>query len=142
MTRNNKLIRTTPMESLIITATSLTPSIRFEETGIMEIHGKSIPENSDDFWLPILNWFKAYVINPAEQTVVKLDIAYLNISSSKNVLHLLYQLNELTDRNFDARVEWYYHAADQDMLEVGKDYEHMVRVPFFFKIWEEEFQVV
>jgi hypothetical protein len=139
---NNKLIRTTPMESLIITATSLTPSIRFESTGSMEIHGKSIPENSDDFWSPILNWFKAYVNNPAEQTVVKLDIAYLNISSSKNVLHLLYQLNELTDRNFDARVEWYYHAADQDMLEVGKDYEHMVRVPFFFKIWEEEFQVV
>lgn len=129
------------MESLIITATSLTPSIRFENTGIMEIHGKSIPENSDDFWAPVLNWFKSYINTPAEQTVVKLDIAYLNISSSKNILHLLYQLNELSDRNFDARVEWYYHAADQDMLEVGKDYEHMVRVPFTFKIWEEEFQL-
>ncbi len=129
------------MESLIITATSLTPSIRFESTGIMEIHGKSIPENSDDFWAPVLNWFKSYINTPAEQTVVKLDIAYLNISSSKNILHLLYQLNELSDRNFDARVEWYYHAADQDMLEVGKDYEHMVRVPFTFKIWEEEFQL-
>ncbi len=107
----------------------------------MEIHGKSIPENSDDFWMPILNWFKEYINAPANQTIVKLDIAYLNISSSKNILHLLYQLNELTDRNIDARVEWFYHAADQDMLEVGKDYEHMVRVPFSFKIWEEEFQL-
>jgi hypothetical protein len=27
-------------------------------------------------------------------------------------------------------------------LEVGKDYEHMVKVPFSFKIWEEELQLV
>ena len=73
------------MESLIITATSLTPSIRFESNGNMEIHGKSIPENSDDFWMPILNWFKEYINTPANQTIVKLDIAYLNISSSKNM---------------------------------------------------------
>jgi len=37
------------METLSITATTLTPSIRFEPSGLMEIHGKSISENSDDF---------------------------------------------------------------------------------------------
>lgn len=130
------------METLSITATSLTPSIRFEQSGIMEIHGKSIPENSDEFWSPVIEWFKFYVNSPAEKTTFKLDIAYLNISSSKNILHLLYQLNELKDRGYKAEVEWYYHSADLDMLEVGKDYEHMVRVPFTFKIWEEELILV
>lgn len=130
------------MESLSITATSLTPSIHFDKSGVMEIHGKSIPENSDEFWAPIIEWFKNYVNNPAEKTIFKLDIAYLNISSSKNILHLLYHLNELNDRGFNSEVEWYYYMADRDMLEVGKDYEHMVRVPFTFKIWEEELQIV
>jgi len=130
------------MESLSIIATSLTPLIRFEETGIMEIQGKSIPENSDDFWSPVIDWFKNYVNEPAQETIFKVDIAYLNVSSSKNILHLLYQLNDLNERGFDAKVEWYYHAADQDMLEVGKDYAHMVRVPFSFKIWEEELNLV
>ena len=130
------------METLSITATSLTPSIRFEESGIVEIHGKSIPENSDEFWSPIIDWFKNYVNNPAEKTIFKIDIAYLNISSSKNVLHLLYQLNDLNNRGFSAEVEWYYHMADKDMLEVGKDYEHLVKLRFSFKIWEEELQLV
>jgi hypothetical protein len=130
------------METLSITATSLTPSIRFEQLGIMEIHGKSIPENSDEFWAPVIDWFKKYMNAPAEKTVFRVDIAYLNISSSKNILHLLYQLNDLKDRGLSAEVEWYYYLADRDMLEVGKDYEHMVRVPFTFKIWEEELQLV
>jgi hypothetical protein len=130
------------MESLSIFATSLTPLVRFEPTGLMEIHGKSIPENSDEFWSPIIDWFKKYINNPADKTIFKIDIAYLNISSSKNILHLLYQLNDLNERGFVAEVEWYYHSADIDMLEVGKDYEHMVKVPFTFKIWEEELQLV
>ena len=130
------------METLSITATSLTPSIRFEQLGIMEIHGKSIPENSDEFWAPVIDWFKKYMNAPAEKTIFRVDIAYLNISSSKNILHLLYQLNDLKDRGLSAEVEWYYYLADRDMLEVGKDYEHMVRVPFSFKIWEEELQLV
>jgi hypothetical protein len=130
------------MESLSIFATSLTPLVRFEPTGLMEIHGKSIPENSDEFWSPIIDWFKKYINNPADKTIFKIDIAYLNISSSKNILHLLYQLNDLNERGVVAEVEWYYHSADIDMLEVGKDYEHMVKVPFTFKIWEEELQLV
>jgi hypothetical protein len=45
---------------------------------------------------------------------------------------MLYRLNELKERGFDAVVYWSYHEVDIDMLEVGKDYEHMVKVPFVF----------
>ena len=60
------------METLSITATSLTPSIRFEQTGIMEIHGKSIPENSDEFWSPVIDWFKKYINAPADKQYLEL----------------------------------------------------------------------
>jgi hypothetical protein len=61
----------------------------------------------------------------------------LNTSSSKEVLHLLYRLNELKERGLEAEVLWSFNANDLDMQEVGKDYEHMVKVPFsFLKIQE------
>ncbi len=28
---------------------------------------------------------------------------------------------------------WYYEEYDEDMYEVGRDYEHMVSIPFIFK---------
>jgi len=125
------------MEDLRITATSTTPRIFFSRNGIMEIQGKSIPDAESNFWNLVSEWFQLYMFTPANKTTFKLQIDYLNISSSKEVLYLLYRLNELKERGLEAEVIWSYNANDIDMQEVGKDYEHMVKVPFsFFKIQE------
>ena len=125
------------MEDLRIIATSTTPRISFSNNGIMEIQGKSIPDADSNFWNIVSEWFRLYMFNPASKTIFKLQIDYLNISSSKEVLHLLYRLNELKDRGLEAEVLWSFNVNDVDMQEVGKDYEHMVKVPFsFLKIQE------
>jgi len=125
------------MEDLSITATSTTPRIFFSRNGIMEIQGKSIPDAESNFWNLVSEWFQLYMYTPATKTTFKLQIDYLNISSSNEVLYLLYRLNELKERGLEAEVIWSYNANDVDMQEVGKDYEHMVKVPFsFFKIQE------
>jgi hypothetical protein len=121
------------MEELHIKATSTTPEISFSKNGIMKIHGKSIPDSESDFWSKVSDWFHLYMFTPAKKTTFELQIDYLNTSSSKSVLHLLYRLNELKDRGLDAEVIWSYNANDYDMQEVGRDYEHMVKVPFSFK---------
>jgi hypothetical protein len=121
------------MEDLNITATSTTPKISFSKNGKMEIIGKAIPDSEENFWFKISSWFHLYMLTPARKTTFNLQIDYLNTSSSKEVLHLLYRLNELNDRGFEAQVVWFYNSNDYDMKEVGKDYEHMVKVPFLFK---------
>lgn len=122
------------MDALILNATPQTPLISFDrKSGLMEIKGRSIPDQPDEFWLPILSWFEAYIMNPAEKTVVGIDLEYFNISSSKRILFLLYKLNELVDMKKDVLVEWYYRESDEDMYEVGQDYAYMVKVPFIFK---------
>ncbi|NBR13688.1 MAG: DUF1987 domain-containing protein [Crocinitomicaceae bacterium] len=123
---------------LKVIATSETPEIHFSFSGKMEIIGKSVPENGNDFWEKAMNWFNDYLLNPANKTTFDLQIDYLNTSSSIYILQLLYRLNELSERGFKAEVIWGFHSNDFDMLEVGKDYEHMVKVPFtFYKIEEE-----
>jgi hypothetical protein len=122
------------MEELYIKATPQTPFIHFNGiSGVMEIKGRSIPDQPDEFWLPVLNWFETYLLNPNGSTVVKIDLEYFNISSSKRILFLLYKLNELAEVGNDVHVEWLYRETDEDMYEVGQDYAYMVKVPFIFK---------
>ncbi len=126
------------MENLLIEATSKTPWIHFDSlSGQMEIKGRSIPEEADDFWLPVLNWFESYIMHPHNNTIVKIDLEYFNITSSKRILFLLYKLNELVDSGMEATVEWLYRESDEDMYEVGQDYAYMVKVPFVFKEYSE-----
>ena len=122
------------MDILSINATAMTPLVSFDPvSGNMKIEGRSIPENADDFWMPVLNWFESYIISPSEKTIFSINLEYFNISSSKRILFLLYKLNELAENGCEVKVEWNYRKEDEDMFEVGQDYAYMVKVPFEFK---------
>ena len=126
------------MENFEFTASARTPQIDFNSTtGIMRIKGRCIPDAPDEFWLPVLNWFESYLLEPIENTVFRIDLEYFNISSSKRILFLLYKLNELVDSGRNVRVEWRYKDSDEDMFEVGQDYAYMVKVPFDFIEYKE-----
>ena len=126
------------MEVLSINATAHTPSVSFNHSiGKMEIEGRSIPDQPDDFWVPVLNWFESYLAQPSEKTTFKINLEYFNISSSKRILFLLYKLNELSERGLDVCVEWHYRHEDEDMYEVGQDYAYMVKVPFEFREYRD-----
>lgn len=121
------------MQPLRIQATLKTPEILFDPGNeIFEIRGKSIPDDAESFFTPILNWFEDYLVNPNESTNVVIDLEYFNISSSKRLLFLLYKLNELQLDNHNVRIKWMYNENDEDMFEVGQDYAFMVKVPFDF----------
>jgi hypothetical protein len=126
------------MDNLVLTATTQTPEINFDLlTGVMQIEGRCIPDAPDEFWMPVLNWFESYLSQPAKNTVVRIDLEYFNISSSKRILFLLYKLNELAEMGSDVCVQWRYKGSDEDMFEVGQDYAYMVKVPFEFIEYEE-----
>ena len=133
------------MDALRIQATTKTPEVLFDPSNkIFEIKGKSVPDDAESFYDRVLTWFDDYVSNPIESTVLKLDLEYFNISSSKRLLFLLYKLNELVGRGANVKVIWQYNELDEDMYEVGQDYAFMVKVPFEFvchKTEELEFAV-
>jgi len=126
------------MEALRIQSTVKTPEILFDPSNkVFEIKGKSIPDNAEEFYSDVLDWFDDYVANPIDDTVLKIDLEYFNISSSKRLLFLLYKLNEyklneLNDMNNGVKVQWLYNEMDEDMFEVGQDFAFMVKVPFDF----------
>jgi len=119
------------MESLSIEGTNKTPSVKLDpETGVIEIKGRSIPENSIEFYRPIVEWLDEYAKNPNKRTTVNVQLEYFNTSSSKCILDIFKKLESLKKARNEVMINWYYEEDDEDMLESGEDYESIIRVPF------------
>jgi len=119
------------MEPINIEGTPKTPTIRFdEEQGVLEIKGRSIPENSIEFYKPLVDWLEAYAGEPLKKTQVNIQLEYFNTSSSKCILDVFKKLEAIHKSKHDVVINWYYEEDDEDMLEAGEDYESIIRVPF------------
>jgi hypothetical protein len=54
-----------------------TPFIDFDsKTGVFELKGKSIPENSVAFYKPLLEWLDNYCASPNVSTVLNFQLDY------------------------------------------------------------------
>lgn len=119
------------MEKLILEGSAKTPSINFDgDNGVMELRGRSIPENSIDFYKPLNEWIESYGSSPKPNTVVDVKLEYFNTSSSKCILDLFKQLEKLNSMNTVVSVNWYFEEDDEDMEEAGEDYDAIIDLPF------------
>ncbi len=120
------------MESIAIEITPKTPLVKLtSKDGIMEFRGRSIPENSIEFYTPVFNWIDKYSLQPKEKTTVQIQLEYFNTSSSKCLLDIFKKLQSLhLSGKSEVTVNWYYEEDDEDMLEAGEDYQAIIKVPF------------
>lgn len=119
------------MEPIIVEGTPKTPAVKFDaEIGILEIKGRSIPENAIEFYRPLVDWLEAYAKSPFKRTQVNIQLEYFNTSSSKCILDIFKKLETLHKAKNEVIINWYYEEDDEDMLEAGEDYESIVKVPF------------
>jgi hypothetical protein len=119
------------MDTLSIEGTPKTPTVRFDgPKGIIEIKGRSIPENSIEFYKPLVDWLEAYSKEAKPQTQVNIQLEYFNTSSSKCILDVFKKLEAIQKVNQGVTVNWFYDEDDEDMLEAGQDYESIIRIPF------------
>ncbi len=115
---------------LTVAPTSNTPAIEFDSvSGVLTISGKSIAEDSQEFYRPLIEALTEYKKQPRLQTTVNLKLVYLNTSSSKSILDVL-RLIESLKENSEVIINWFYEKEDEDMLEVGEDYCEIVNLPF------------
>jgi hypothetical protein len=119
------------MEPIIIEGTPKTPTVEFNaEQGKVEIKGRSIPENSVEFYNPLIAWLEEYGNNAKEETQVNIQLEYFNTSSSKCILDVFKKLESLAKAGNNINVNWYYEEDDEDMLEAGEDYQSIIKLPF------------
>jgi hypothetical protein len=115
---------------LQLNATGKTPAILFDtQTGMFSITGRSLTENSYDFYNPLLEVIKEYKKQPQVETTINIQLFYFNTSSSKSILDILLEFESLK-ANSNIVINWHYEKEDQDMLEAGENYSILVDLPF------------
>ncbi len=120
------------MEKIYVEASSKTPSFLLDPfQGLIEIKGRSIPENVDKTYGPAVEWFDQYLKDPQEKTIVNFHFEYVNSSTTKVLMQLINKL--LIASKFKktlVELNWYY--SDDDILEYGEDFEDLSGLMFNF----------
>ncbi|MDW7690321.1 DUF1987 domain-containing protein [Flammeovirgaceae bacterium SG7u.111] len=120
------------MELLNLEGTEDTPSVLLDKGNeIFELSGRSLPEDAAEFYQPILDWLSKYSLEPNPKTQFVFKLEYFNTASSKLILDVLSQLEEIDGVD----ILWYYHEDDEDMEEAGEEFSELVEVDFEFKIY-------
>ena len=120
------------MEPISIEGTTKTPRVKFDsKQGILEIKGRSSPENSYQFYKPLVNWIQEYAMDPGEKTIVNIQLEYFNTGSSKCILEIFKKLEAIYKSNHEVLINWYYEE-DEGILEAGEDYKFITGMPFIF----------
>ena len=110
------------MENLKLEATKYTPEINLDTAGTISLVGKSYPENTFEFYAPMMKWLEEYFeTSAAETTVVNMEIIYFNSSSSK----LFFDFFDLLEENSDEHtieINWIYDEENESAEEAGEDF--------------------
>ena len=113
------------MENLYIEATTSSPIVDFDyTTHTLEINGESYPENTAEFYDPVLSWLEEYLEEIEDDPVtVNLDIPYFNSSSSKVLMDFFDLLDEAANEGKRISVNWIYDEEDDSTLEAGEEFQ-------------------
>jgi hypothetical protein len=120
------------MEIINLEGTEDTPKILLDKgNGIFEISGRSLPEDSAEFYQPVLDWIDTYKQDPNAETLFTFKLEYFNTASSKLILDVLSALEDIEGTT----IHWYFHEDDEDMEEAGEEFSELVDIPFDFKTY-------
>ena len=119
------------MENLMIEGTGKTPSIILEaEKGKLEFSGRSIPENSIEFYKPVVDWVEGYLETIPRRTTITIKLEYFNTSSSKSLFEIFKKFEHVFKSGNQVLVRWFYEQEDEDMRESGEDFRDILKIPF------------
>ncbi len=108
--------------------TSTTPYINFND-GKINITGKSIPTVNFDNLKSFLSLIRRYSKEPEDNTVLSIDLDYMNGHSKRCIMESLKILEKIYKKGYRICVNWYYDKNDENMLELGIIYSSLVLLP-------------
>jgi hypothetical protein len=121
------------MDSLLVEATTTSPRVEFDKhKNIFRIEGKSLPEDVKNFYLPLIQWFDSYILQPNPRTHLYFHFEYFNTSSSKMILILLNKIREIQRKGHQVQVTWSYPPHDVEIEEAGEEFAELLKIPFQF----------
>ncbi len=119
------------MEQLKLDANKKKPAINFDaDKGLIEIKGRSMPENVSGFYQPLIKWIDGYMEAPNSKTTVNIELEYFNTASAFFVLEMLKRIVSIaTNNKSNLEINWLYKKYDTDIEDAGRDYAGILKFP-------------
>jgi len=110
------------------------PGINFNgDTGLLEIEGRSLPEDSVIYYQPAIAWLREYALKPNLKTILDVNIHYMNSASAKRIVDILEVLDGIKKQGLSVEVVWKYREDDDDCLDEGYEMARMCNIPFNYR---------
>jgi hypothetical protein len=120
------------VENLRVARTTSTPEVDFNaESGLLTLTGESYPENSFEFFSPLLDWVRQYLRETSGAVRLKIGLTYMNTSSIKSMMDLLDLLEDAHAESREVTVTWLYDEENDRALEMAEEFREEVTLPFF-----------
>ncbi len=122
------------MNGYFIRSSRVTPSVYFNPNkGILDMRGKSSPEDPLAFYNYVLNSLDSYADQGQNKMVTNLAFEYFNTSSSKCLFIFMKKLAKIDQSGKKVVVNWFFEEGDEDMREAGEDLESMFDMNFNYR---------
>ena len=109
------------MEKIFRSATENTPLVNFDPSeGLIEIKGRSIPENASEFYFPLLEWLNRYSQASQKHTHFVFYLEYMNSISQKMLADIFLKAQNIKNNGTTVEVTWQFDEEDEEMYEEGK----------------------
>lgn len=116
------------MKNITRKATDETPYVNFNyNTGTIEMEGRSIPEDAEKFYEPLLSWINEYIQEPKDKLTINFKFEYFNTSSSKWLISMFKKFEFLHEEGHSVEINWYYEF--DDLKEYIYEIQEIFEVP-------------
>lgn len=122
------------MRPIVIEGTKYSPRIELNGDGQMSFEGRSLMEDPNTFYKPVFQWVRQQSFDMLN---LEMKLEYLNTSSTKQIFSLITEIYEHTGIK-NMHIDWFYEEDDEDSLELGKEIESLMDIPFDFYKFPEE----
>ncbi len=128
------------MDKFISEKTNYSPRIVFDPSmNYFEISGMSRPENTINFYKPVIEWLREFFKRPDSEMILNFRMVYFNTASSKLLLSIVNTLEQAHKEGKKVEVLWSYEIGDEDMHEAGLEFKEIAQIPFTIQESQSEF---
>jgi len=119
-------------KNIKIEASDFSPMIELNnETGKIRIEGRSLPEDTDEVFQPLVSWLKECGSEMNRETQIVFKLEYYNSASLRKFADILFLLKKIgNESKKNVSVLWYYEDGDETSWENAIDLKMSVDLPF------------
>ena len=96
----------------------------------MEMRGDSYPENSFEFFAPLVEWVQDHLKTPDSPLRLELHLLYLNTSSVRAMMDIFELLEDAHDDSHAVSVQWFYDEDNERIAELAEEFKEDCNFPF------------